>query len=63
MQKDTPPSPDSVKVARDAFRMPGAPERRLVSHALGVMKTSRRHWPYSLTRLLLQAAHQVNTNT
>lgn len=59
-----PPSPDSIKVARDAFRMPSSNEGRLVSYALGVLKLPKLSaWPYSKTRLLLQAAHQVNTRT
>jgi hypothetical protein len=59
-----PPSTDAVKVARDAFRMSAASEQKLVSYALGVMKLRNlASWPYSKTRLLLQAAHQVNTKT
>lgn len=61
---DAPPSADSIKVAQDAFRMPGANTGRLISYALGVLKVRIiSDYPYSRTRLLLQAAHQINTGT
>lgn len=64
MDKTTPATPASCEVAQAAFKMPKATEARLVSYALGIMKVrTMSDYPYSRTRLLLQAAHQVNTGT
>jgi hypothetical protein len=62
--KKAPPSPESVQLARIAFGQLTASPGTLITSALprlGLRKLS--DWPYSKTRLLLQAAHQVNTRT
>lgn len=57
-------SPESVRLAKIAFGRPNWSEARVLSRAasmLGLRKAS--DYPYSPTRLLLQATHQVNTRT
>jgi hypothetical protein len=58
------PSDDSIRVARIAFGRLDASVKALTKLAcitLGLRKAS--DYPHSLTKLLLQAAHQHNTRT